>query len=57
MHLRLPSILTILLLFVACLTNAEQIFPSSSSANLLGTDATFLPIDEAYQLEVSTEAG
>lgn len=57
MHQRLPSILTIFLLSVACLTNAEQIFPSSSSANLLGADATFLPIDEAYQLEASTEAG
>ena len=59
MHQRLPSILTVLLLLVACFASAEQIFPSSSSspANLLGADATFLPIEEAYQLEVSAEGG
>ena len=57
MHQRLPSFLTVLLLLVACFASAEQIFPSSSSANLLGADATFLPIEEAYQLEVSAEGG
>jgi thiol:disulfide interchange protein DsbD len=57
MHQRITSILTFLLLLVACFASAEQIFPSSSSTNLLGADATFLPVEAAYQLEVSEETG
>ncbi|WP_438950965.1 protein-disulfide reductase DsbD family protein [Porticoccus sp.] len=57
MHQRLTRTLTFLLLLTTCAFSAAQVFPSSSSANLLGTDATFLPVEDAYQLEVSLNAG
>lgn len=57
MHQQPRSILIFLLLLVACSASAEQVFPSSSSANPLVAEATFLPVEDAYQLEASLDAG